>query len=100
MQFDILQLGAVAGAILSIFGVWGFVVSPFKEAIKTNDETMRSLQDTIKNLSFELKESQRDRQSIHNVLDRHEQRIGKNEDAIIVHTERIATLFKTKEDKK
>ncbi|MEQ9763268.1 hypothetical protein ABPS01_01080 [Streptococcus sp. ZJ151] len=86
-------LGAVLGVVLSIASVWGLIVSPFKSAIKRNDETMLSLQDTIKELAFELKESQKDRESIHKQLDRHDERIGKNEDAIIVNNERISTLF-------
>ncbi len=98
MTVDIIQVGAIAGAVLSIVGVWGFIVTPFKTAIKRNDETMRSLQDTIKELAYELKDSQKDRENIHKQLDKHEARIGKSEDDIIVNTERIATLFKERKN--
>ena len=91
---DIFQISAFAGAIATIIGLARLVVNPFQKAIAKNDATMRNLQDTIQNLMFELKESKQDRDQIHKVLDKHEERIGKNEDAIIINNERIATLFK------
>ncbi|HEM9634165.1 TPA: hypothetical protein U3L57_000068 [Streptococcus agalactiae] len=92
-MLDIIQLGAFCGAVASILGLWAFVVQPFKTAMKNNEDTMSALKDTIKELAYELKDSQRDRENIHKVLDIHEQRIGKNEDSIIVNSEQIKTLF-------
>ncbi|WP_438467797.1 hypothetical protein [Streptococcus pluranimalium] len=83
----------ILGIIVSMATIWGLIVNPFKNAIKRNDETMRSLQDTIKELAYELKDSQKDRENIHRQLDRHEERIGKTEDDVIVNTENIKTLF-------
>ncbi|WP_438836285.1 hypothetical protein [Streptococcus pluranimalium] len=84
----------ILGIIVSMATIWGLIVNPFKNAIKRNDETMRSLRDTIKELAYELKDSQKDRENIHKQLDKHEARIGKSEDDIIVNNERIAALFK------
>ncbi|MEQ9810297.1 hypothetical protein [Streptococcus jiangjianxini] len=94
MTVDIVQIATFAGALVTIWTLVKLVVRPFQNAIAKNDSTMKSLQNTIQTMTFELKESQRDRDNIHKVLDRHEERIGKNEDAIIVNNERIATLFK------
>ncbi|HEO6611811.1 TPA: hypothetical protein VBA39_000880 [Streptococcus agalactiae] len=93
MNIDILQIGAASGAILSVIGLWAFVVNPFKTAMQKNEDTMSALKDTIKDLAYELKDSQRDRENIHKVLDIHEQRLGKTEDDIIVNKEQIKTLF-------
>lgn len=94
MTVDIVQIATFAGALVTIWTLVKLVVRPFQNAIAKNDSTMKSLQNTIQTMTFELKESQRDRDNIHKVLDRHEERIGKNEDAIIINNERIATLFK------
>lgn len=94
MTVDIVQIATFAGALVTIWTLVKLVVRPFQNAIAKNDSTMKSLQNTIQTMTFELKESQRDRVNIHKVLDRHEERIGKNEDAIIVNNERISTLFK------
>ncbi len=34
MNIDILQIGAASGAILSVVGLWAFVVNPFKTAMQ------------------------------------------------------------------
>lgn len=93
MNIDVIQIGALCGAILSILGLWAFVVNPFKTAMQKNEDTMSALKDTIKELAYELKDSQRDRENIHKILDIHEQRLGKTEDDIIVNKEQIKTLF-------
>lgn len=98
MTVDILQVASVAGALLTLGGVVKLVVQPFQNAIRKNDDTMKRLQETITTLTFELQDSQKDRQNIHQQLEKHEDRIGRNEDAIIVNNERIATLFKERRD--
>lgn len=94
MNIDIIQLSVIAGAIITIISLAKLVVEPFQKAIKKNDEVMRKLQETIKDMSYEVKESQRDRDNIHKILDSHELRIGKTEDEIILNNERIKQLFK------
>ncbi|MFU2203578.1 hypothetical protein ACM0QA_02220 [Streptococcus pluranimalium] len=98
MTVDILQVASVAGALLTLAGLVKLVVQPFQNAMRKNDDTMKRLQETITTLTFELQDSQKDRQNIHRQLEKHEDRIGRNEDAIIVNNERIATLFKERRD--
>ncbi|MFV8064228.1 hypothetical protein ACMZ5S_07200 [Streptococcus pluranimalium] len=98
MTVDILQVASVAGALLTLAGLVKLVVQPFQNAMRKNDDTMKRLQETITTLTFELQDSQKDRQNIHRQLEKHEERIGRNEDAIIVNNERIATLFKERKD--
>lgn len=93
MTLDLIQLASIAGAIITIVTLAKLVVEPFNKTIKKNDNTMKSLQDTIKEMVFELRESQRDRENIHKIIDLHETRIGKAEDDIIINNERIKTLF-------
>lgn len=93
MNIDILQIGAFAGAILSILGLWGFIVNPFKKAMEANEIAMAQLKDSIKELAYELKNIDRDREITKAVIDRHEERIGRVEDDIIINKEQIKTLF-------
>lgn len=93
MTWTIEQISILAGALITIISFARLVVGPFKDALKQNQTAMKSLEKSIDALSFDLKESQKDRENIHKVLDRHEIRISKNEDAIIVNNERIKTLF-------
>ncbi len=94
MTIDILYLASVAGAIVAIVSLAKLVVEPFSRAIKRNDTTMKSLEKAIDVLTFDLKNSQTDRENIHKVLDRHEHRIGVVEDDSIRNAERISTLYK------
>lgn len=55
MHFDLLQIGAACTALLSILGVWGFIVYPFKKAMEANEFAMAQLKDSIKELAYELK---------------------------------------------
>ena len=62
MHFDLLQIGAACTALLSILGVWGFIVNPFKKAMEANEFAMAQLKDSIKELAYELKNLDRDRE--------------------------------------
>lgn len=94
MTIDLTQIANIASALIAIIAFAKLIVDPFVRAIKKNDETMKSLEKSLDELSFELKDSKKDRDGIHKVLDRHEERIGRSEDTIITHGERINTLFK------
>lgn len=87
------QIVIIAGGLMTVISLAKLVVEPFNKVMKQNQTAMKSLEKSIDALSFDLKDSQRDRANIHKVLDRHEMRIGKNEDAIIINNERIATLL-------
>lgn len=87
------QIVIIAGGLMTIISLAKLVVEPFNKVMKQNQTAMKSLEKSIDSLSFDLKDSQRDRENIHKVLDRHESRISQTEDAIIVNNERIKTLF-------
>ena len=93
MNWTIEQLSILAGALITIISFARLVVTPFNNALKQNQTAMKSLEKSIDTLSFDLKESQKDRENIHKILDRHETRISHAEDNIIVNNERIKTLF-------
>ncbi|HGA2576941.1 TPA: hypothetical protein ACG6MA_000919 [Streptococcus agalactiae] len=96
-MIDFVQVGAFAGAALSILGVWGFIVNPFKKAMEANEIAMAQLKDSLKELAYELKNIDRDREITKAVIDRHEERLGRVEDDIIINKEQIKTLFNNKE---
>ena len=85
-----------AGAIVTIWSMIRLVVTPFKNAIQRNDQTMKSLEKAIDILTYDLKDSQKDRETIHKILDVHTKQIGDLEDDTIRNTERINTLFNRK----
>lgn len=92
-MIDFVQVGAFAGAALSILGVWGFIVNPFKKAMEANEIAMAQLKDSLKELAYELKNIDRDREITKAVIDRHEEHLGRVEDDIIINKEQIKTLF-------
>lgn len=96
MQIDLNVLAMWAGAIVSIWSVVKLVVTPFKNAIQKNDSIMKSLEKSIDNLTYNLKESQKDRENIHKILDVHTKQIGDIQGETIRNSERINTLFKQK----
>lgn len=93
MNLDLGILAQWAGAITAIFAVVKLVVQPFTNSIKKNDSTMKSLEKAIDILTYDLKDSQKDREKIHKTLDQHSDQIGRLEDESIRNSERIATLF-------
>nr|HEK9944589.1 hypothetical protein [Streptococcus equi subsp. equi] len=84
-MIDFVQIGTFCGAALSIFGVWGFIVNPFKKALEANELAMAQLKDSIKELAYELKNLDRDGEITKKIIDRHEERLGRVEDDIIVN---------------
>ncbi|HGD1261882.1 TPA: hypothetical protein ACINMT_001326 [Streptococcus agalactiae] len=98
-MIDFVQVGAFAGAALSILGVWGFIVNPFKKAMEANEIAMAQLKDSLKELAYELKNIDRDREITKAVIDRHEERLGLVEDDIIINKEQIKTLFNNNKEK-
>ncbi|HEK9812578.1 TPA: hypothetical protein SVI50_001505, partial [Streptococcus equi subsp. equi] len=86
-MIDFVQIGTFCGAALSIFGVWGFIVNPFKKALEANELAMAQLKDSIKELAYELKNLDRDGEITKKIIDRHEERLGRVEDDIIVNKE-------------
>lgn len=93
MNIDLNLIAMWAGAIATIWSMIRLVVTPFKNAITKNDQTMKSLEKAIDALTYDLKDSQKDREKIHQILDVHTKQIGELEDDTIRNTERINTLF-------
>ena len=93
MNIDLNLIAMWAGAIATIWSMIRLVVTPFKNAITKNDQTMKSLEKAIDALTYDLKDSQKDREKIHQILDVHTKQIGDLEDNTIRNTERINTLF-------
>ena len=96
MNLDLNVIAMWAGAIVTIWSMIRLVVTPFKNAIQRNDQTMKSLEKAIDILTYDLKDSQKDRETIHKILDVHTKQIGDLEDDTIRNTERINTLFNRK----
>ena len=93
MNIDLNLIAMWAGAIATIWSMIRLVVTPFKNAITKNAQTMKSLEKAIDALTYDLKDSQKDRETIHKILDVHTRQIGELEDNTIRNTERINTLF-------
>lgn len=96
MNIDLNVIAMWAGAIVTIWSMIRLIVMPFKNAITKNDQTMKSLEKAIDILTYDLKDSKKDRDAIHKVLDEHTKQIGDLEDDTIRNTERINTLLKQK----
>ena len=59
------------------------------EAISISPDLMTTRLETLNELMHGLKESQKDRENIHRILERHDTRIDNNREAIIRHEERL-----------
>ena len=93
MQIDLNLIAMWAGAIVTIWSMLRLIVMPFKNIIAKNDQTMKSLEKAIDVLTYDLKDSKKDRDAIHKVLDEHTRQIGDLEDDTIRNSERISTLY-------
>lgn len=89
LNVTLIQVSTIAGAIITIVTLAKLVVNPFKIAMSKNNNTMKNLQETLNELMHGLKESQKDRENIHRILERHDTRIDNNREAIIRHEERL-----------
>lgn len=94
LNVSLIQVSTIAGALITIFTLAKLVVNPFKTAMSKNNNTMKILQETLSNLTRDLKESQKDRENIHRILERHDTRIDNNREAIIRHEERLNKYIK------
>lgn len=92
MQLDIDAIAKWATAFIAIFSFAKLIVTPFTKVMDGTKATLKSLEDTIKELRHDILDSQKDRDNIHKVLDRHDERIGKVEDSVI----EIGTFCKSK----
>lgn len=89
LNVTLIQISTIAGALITIVTLAKLVVNPFKTAMSKNNNTMKNLQEALNNLTRDLKESQKDRENIHLILEKHDTRIDNNREAIIRHEERL-----------
>lgn len=95
MQLDIDAIAKWATALIAIFSFAKLIVTPFTKVMSGTKATLKSLEDTIKDLRHDIKDSQKDRDGIHKILERHDERIDKVENGL---TE-IGTFCKAKNDR-
>lgn len=97
MKLDLEILALWAGTLTAIITFGKLIVQPLSKAIKRYDATNKSLEEAVKELTRDLKESQEDRKRIHQILELHNARIQQNRDDILVNKEQIKTLFNNDE---
>lgn len=83
MELDIQKMAMWASALIAIISFAKLVVGPFQKVMADNKKAMRSLEITISELSRDLADSQKDRENIHKMLDKHGNRLDKVEDEVI-----------------
>lgn len=83
MHVDVEALARWATALIAIVSFGNLVVAPFSAVMTRTRKTLDSLEETIKELSHDIRESQRDRENIHKTLDKHGDRLDKVEDEVI-----------------
>lgn len=90
---QLIAFSGVCGALITVYSLVKLVVQPFTTAMKRNDVTNQALQKSVDMLAYDLKESQKDRDNIHKILDKHDDRLSRVEDDVIRNSEQIKTLF-------
>lgn len=83
MQLDIDLIAKWATAFIAIFSFARLIVTPFTKVMTGTKATLKSLEDTIQELRRDILDSQKDRDEIHRLLETHDDRINKVEDAVI-----------------
>lgn len=79
MHLDIDAIAKWATAFIAIFSFAKLIVTPFTKVMSVTKATLRSLEDAIKDLKNEIQKSLEDRENIHKLLERHDERIDEVE---------------------
>lgn len=95
MQLDIDAIAKWATALIAIFSFAKLIVTPFTKVMSGTKATLKSLEDTIQELRHDILDSQKDRDNIHKVLERHDERIDRVEENLI----EIGTFCKARNDR-
>ena len=95
MQLDIDAIAKWATALIAIFSFAKLIVTPFTKVMSGTKATLKSLEDTIQELRHDILDSQKDRDGIHKILERHDERIDKVEENLV----EIGTFCKAKNDR-
>lgn len=95
MQLDIDLIAKWATAFIAIFSFARLIVTPFTKVMSGTKATLKSLEDAIKDLKNEIQKSLEDRENIHKMLERHDERIDKVENGLTA----IGTFCKAKNER-
>lgn len=95
MQLDIDAIAKWATALIAIFSFAKLIVTPFTKVMSGTKATLKSLEETIQELRHDILDSQKDRDNIHKVLERHDERIDRVEENLI----EIGTFCKARNDR-
>lgn len=95
MQLDIDAIAKWATAFIAIFSFAKLIVTPFTKVMSGTKATLKSLEDAIKDLKNEIQKSLEDRENIHKLIERHDERI----DEVEKNLTEIGTFCKAKNDR-
>lgn len=95
MHLDIDAIAKWATAFIAIFSFAKLIVTPFTKVMSGTKATLKSLEDAIKDLKNEIQKSLEDRENIHKMLERHDERI----DDVEKNLTEIGTFCKAKNDR-
>lgn len=96
MQLDIDAIAKWATAFIAIFSFARLIVTPFTKVMSGTKATLKSLEDAIKDLKNEIQKSLEDRENIHKLLERHDERI----DEVEKNLTEIGTFCKAKNERR
>lgn len=93
-MLDISEMATWAGWIMTIIGLVGFVIHPILSSFTKISSNLTKISHNLDLISRDLEASKSDRLAIHNELAKHDERLDRQGDKIIEHSEQIKTLFK------
>ena len=96
MHLDIDAIAKWATAFIAIFSFAKLIVTPFTKVMAGTKTTLKSLEDAIKDLKNEIQKSLEDRENIHKMLERHDERIDKVEENLV----EIGTFCKARNERR
>ena len=96
MHLDIDAIAKWATAFIAIFSFAKLIVTPFTKVMAGTKATLKSLEDTIQELRHDILDSQKDRDNIHKVLEKHDERIDKVEENLV----EIGTFCKARNERR
>lgn len=88
------ELATWAGWIMTIIGLVAFVIRPIMSGFTKITGNLTKISHSLDLINRDLEASKSDRLAIHNELAKHEERLDRQGDKIIEHSEQIKTLFK------
>lgn len=93
MNIDVSLVAQWASGFIAIFTFAKLVVQPFTKSMRKNEETMKSLEQTISEINRDIKDSVKDMERMRGILEKHEHCIDAISKEQIKHGEQLKTLF-------